>query len=364
MSKACATVLLFLAFSSALAFNLASALAQAAWDDVLPQVKQRCAAKWQDDYSMQAYCIKKQREGWEAVNADNPPAPRFTGEARNAAPLPISDTQSEAGLTAIVAKYVRLYNSGPNNMVKGGLRPERGRDICSLMTRPYIRNWHGTVHSLSSNNDGNGVLEVDLGGDVFVRTMNNDFSDSEYHTLIPHGAPLFADAATLHIGQSIEFSGVLFRDPVDCFKEISLTVDGAMQKPEFLIRFSAVKHQDDVSTTSRDDDSAHAPIRVLSAPDNPQVATDAPAAGELPAFIDGRDARIGFERWFSTITDDERRAGASFWASNRSAKSPPENCHYSSPEFENGCLEAKRLLTPADIRRRTEPEFKRGWNSL
>ena len=257
------------------------------------------------------------------------------------------------------------------------------------MATRNVKNWRGTVYSLSSNHDGNGVLEIDLGGDVLVRTMNNDFSDMDYHTLIPHGTPLFADAAMLRTGQSIEFSGTLFQDDIDCLKETSLTVDGAMRKPEFLIRLSSVKHQDDVvdplpgATTTKAPWTGAALAAAMSAPNLPSAATtpavsDAPSPVNAPAaasdlvatppqsvaFLDGRNGRNAYESWFAAITDEDRRAGAVFWASNRSAKSPPATCHYSSSEFETGCLEAKRLLTPSDTRRKTEPDFKLGWNSL
>jgi hypothetical protein len=29
-----------------------------------------------------------------------------------------------------------------------------------------------------------------------------------------------------------------------------------------------------------------------------------------------------------------------------------------------GCLEAKRILTPSDIRRKAEPEYRAGWNKF
>ena len=29
-----------------------------------------------------------------------------------------------------------------------------------------------------------------------------------------------------------------------------------------------------------------------------------------------------------------------------------------------GCLAAKRVLTPSDIRRKSEPEYRAGWNSF
>jgi hypothetical protein len=81
----------FLALGGLVALNSAPAVAQTTWNDVLPQVKQHCAKEWPDDYSMQAYCIKKQRAGWEAVNTDATSAP---SEPRNTKSSSASETQS------------------------------------------------------------------------------------------------------------------------------------------------------------------------------------------------------------------------------------------------------------------------------
>lgn len=79
-------------------------------------------------------------------------------------------------------------------MQKGALRPERGRQLCQMMPSVAVQNWHGTVYDLSANNDGNGVIEIAIGDNVYVRTMNNAFSDISYGTLIPFGTRLFDQA--------------------------------------------------------------------------------------------------------------------------------------------------------------------------
>ena len=229
--------------------SLGSVAASArSWNDVLPQVKQRCVHKSPNDYSMQAHCIKEQHDGWVAVNGSDSagdkasPASKPRGIAPQ--PTPVSDQQAEAALIDTVVQFETLDESAPNDMIKGGLRPERGQALCILTPALQVRNWRGTVYSLSSNNDGDGVIEIDLDQGVHVETMNKSFSDIEYHTLIPHGTPLFADVSALNIGQTIEFSGTLFHDDRDCFKENSPTVDEAMTEPEFLIRLTSVKHED------------------------------------------------------------------------------------------------------------------------
>jgi hypothetical protein len=232
------------------------------WNDVLPQVKQRCVRIWPDDYSKQAHCIKEQHDGWVAVNGSDSAEEKALAANKprgiTPQPAPVSDQQAEAVLIDTVVQFETLYESAPNDMIKGGLRPERGQALCILMPALQVRNWRGTVYSLSSNSDGDGVVEIDLDQGIHVETINNNFNDSKYHTLIPHGTRLFADVSALNIGQAIEFSGTLFHDDRDCFKENSPTVNEAMTEPEFLIRLTSVKHEDVVAplTPAANEDDA------------------------------------------------------------------------------------------------------------
>jgi hypothetical protein len=81
---------------------------------------------------------------------------------------------------------------------------------------------------------------VQIAPNVSVGTVNNRFSDDlhDFKTLIHPESPLHAAAVTLHKGQLVKFSGEFGPDSDDCFKENSLTVEGAMTVPEFLFRFT------------------------------------------------------------------------------------------------------------------------------
>ena len=95
------------------------------------------------------------------------------------------------------------------------------------------------------------------------------------------------------------------------------------------------------------------------------VAASEPQGSTNQAYTDGRNARIAYENWFTGLdVTTEYRAGAEYWAGHRSLKPAPTTCHLVSPAYEAGCDEARRLLTPADIRRKSEPDYKLGWNSL
>jgi len=174
--------------------------------------------------------------------------------------------------------------------------------------------------------------------------------------LVPYGTPLFNHVAALSKGVGVDFSGNLFRNPVDCFKEMSLTVTGAMTEPEFVIRITAVGHQ-----------AVAEPANTPNLSNTPPAQQDtdtsrAPQSGTA-AFTDGQHARMAYDHWFNSLPADDYRSGAEFWAAHRSDRQPP-SCHNGSSEFQAGCTEGAQRLAPSDIRRRTDAEFKLGWNSL
>lgn len=77
----------------------------------------------------------------------------------------------------------------------------------------------------------------------------------------------------------------------------------------------------------------------------------------------GHADRVIFENWLGRLRGEERR-GADYWAGERSKPRPgPCTTTTSSPEYTSGCQEAQRRLAPADVRRKTEPDYRRGWNA-
>lgn len=89
-------------------------------------------------------------------------------------------------------------------------------------------------------------------------------------------------------------------------------------------------------------------------------------AGYQPdAFSQGLSDRRRYKAWFGGL-DGDARSGAEFWAGQRSLRPPPvcEGSAGKAPAWLDGCLAAKRLLTPGDVRRHGEPDYRKGWNSF
>ena len=93
----------------------------------------------------------------------------------------------------------------------------------------------------------------------------------------------------------------------------------------------------------------------------PAPATVIPDTPTLSAmFQKGFADRAAWENWVSSLTSDYR-TGAEYWAGQRSLPHPG-TC-YGQPDFTAGCNEARRRLAPADALRKSEPDYRTGWNS-
>jgi hypothetical protein len=95
----------------------------------------------------------------------------------------------------------------------------------------------------------------------------------------------------------------------------------------------------------------------VAAPVNPSI--------QSASFTDGLDERKSWEAWVTGLPADEAR-GAQWWAANRNVPNHGTCAAAAADDatFTAGCLNAQGKLTQIDLKRRSDPEFKKGWNSL
>lgn len=180
----------------------------------------------------------------QVAQAPVPQPPVVQAQVPAAPPAPAAAAQiprEQQAFLALLAEHRAAYRAAANDMARGATRPARGVALCRLMTQPVVRNWVGTIATLSSTSEGHGVLAVSLDRNVKLQTWNLAFADGTDRTLIPSGSPLFNRVAAMSRNQRVIVTGTLFRDPVDCFRETSLSVNGAMTEPDFLFRFDDVR---------------------------------------------------------------------------------------------------------------------------
>ena len=103
------------------------------------------------------------------------------------------------------------------------------------------------------------------------------------------------------------------------------------------------------------------PVGKPSGPTIVPAVTDT-AAATSASFRDGANDRLAWETWFNGLSGEERD-GAYYWAAQRSLKTPGD-CGRLGGAGQIGCVEAKARLSPSDVRRKSDPDYKAGWNSI
>jgi hypothetical protein len=87
-----------------------------------------------------------------------------------------------------------------------------------------------------------------------------------------------------------------------------------------------------------------------------------PLTGAMTGAQQGWTDRQAWESWIATLTGDYR-TGAIYWSGQRSLPHPGL-CAFLGGDAINGCTAAKARLDISDYRRKTEPDYRLGWNGL
>ena len=100
--------------------------------------------------------------------------------------------------------------------------------------------------------------------------------------------------------------------------------------------------------------------QIPTTPTQPLLDTTSTPPAYSSAFSQGLADRTAWEQWVVTLSGDYE-TGARFWAGQRSLPHP-SSCN-GVPMFTAGCIAAKERLTPTDVLRKINPEYRAGWNS-
>ena len=163
----------------------------------------------------------------------------------------------------MVSSYREKYEEAENELQKTQLRVSRRRALIqlSISEKKYqFSNWKGEIVDMGTTGDQKAWLDIrPLGIDnVLLGTWNNDLSDTGTGTLIRSGSFVFNQVTQLSAGSIVYFSAKFYipmgsastllfgdfgdtGDEEDYFEEKSMTENGAMTDPEFLVNFKCVK---------------------------------------------------------------------------------------------------------------------------
>lgn len=149
-------------------------------------------------------------------------------------------TPQELEFISSVTDYSTKFKSAKNELQESVLRDERAAVFSSLLKGRSVDSWVGTIEELSTNNDGKAVLSIRISPDIKIRTWNNALSDLGSNTLIEKNTSLYSTLLELSAGQNVFFSGTFPASKTDFIKEGSLTINGSMTNPDFILKFDSV----------------------------------------------------------------------------------------------------------------------------
>jgi len=164
-------------------------------------------------------------------------SPRPTAPA---VPTPADEDKFCQAVGQAAGAYGSMERGGANQLKLSKLRTERGAALRQA-SDGNVSAWVGTLQHLSTTGEGKAVLGIKLPCGAEVKTWNNAFSDITDGTLIPQTSALYEALSNLNKGDRVRFSGELFADRQNGYKESSLTEAGSMRDPEFIMKFASVE---------------------------------------------------------------------------------------------------------------------------
>jgi hypothetical protein len=105
-----------------------------------------------------------------------------------------------------------------------------------------------------------------------------------------------------------------------------------------------------------------APAPAQPAPTPGAETAPAPTTPQSPMYEKGLRDRTTWEQWVSSLTGNYR-GGAEYWAGQRSLLNHG-SCKSSDTVFQAGCEAATERLASVDVLRKSEPDYKLGWNAF
>ena len=148
----------------------------------------------------------------------------------------------------VVQDAAESYKSTANELQRSKLRSNRREGLKTFASKygEQMEDWTGTINRMTTTGNGDAILSVAstaCGQKIELRTGNTSLFDIGNQTIIKQYSPMFNVLAALPEGTPIKFSGRLFADERDGFREMSVTERGSMTEPEFLFLFTSIQKQ-------------------------------------------------------------------------------------------------------------------------
>jgi len=143
-------------------------------------------------------------------------------------------------LASLIEKAKKEYLKAYRAEDASAARAARDKAIKAWLAQvPKVQGWLGRIHGVETTMEGNLIVTIDC-GDFAIRNVADgiDESSPRTNTVINMESALANQILELLEGEFVLFDGIFICDGNGCIKELSLTEDGTMITPEFLMRFT------------------------------------------------------------------------------------------------------------------------------
>lgn len=148
----------------------------------------------------------------------------------------------EKAFTDAVSGFIASYQSAANELKKSAVRVGRKQKLQELVPTLEFNGWIGRIEEMTTTSKGNACVAIALeGSPIQIKTYNNELSDAGDNTLIPINSDLFNQVADLKTGMMVKVGGNFLADEQDFIKEGSITEEGSMTEPEFVVKFTQIE---------------------------------------------------------------------------------------------------------------------------
>jgi hypothetical protein len=226
-----------------------------------------------------------------AILSSQPDSPTATSTVRN------DESQQKDSyipsvqklFTSMIESFIPTYNGADTEIRKTNVRFERKDAIARFFSGSgnlRFQGWTGEVDKLTTESDGKAYVSIKLrGSETVIETWNNSFSDSSSNTMISRNDSIYRSLMDIREGDQVTVSGtfLLADGGQDFIREASLTEQGAMTSPEFIVVFSQISKG-----------SARTLVPVVNGPAPAEnVASPAQAPGMPQAVPAANDRGVG-----------------------------------------------------------------------
>ena len=165
----------------------------------------------------------------------------------NSAAADLAIPPNQKSFTSTVESFKSPYDSADSEIKKTNVRFNRKAAISNYFSQVgslQFQGWVGQVQALTTESDGKAYISIKLAGSgVVIQTWNNSLSDIVSNTMISRSDPLYPSLMNIKEGDDVTVSGTFIQGDdktLDYVVEASLTEDGSMSEPEFIVKFNQI----------------------------------------------------------------------------------------------------------------------------